>query len=257
MTIDLTVKDSIARLVLDRPDKLNAVNSSMATDLLDAVSRVANESPRVLVLSGAGRGFCAGRDLSEADPVDEDSEAILSEIFNPLFLGIRGLAMPTIAQVHGPALGVGLGLAMACDLVFAASSSRIGSPFARIGAVLDSGGHRYLVDRVGPHRALELIYTGRMLTGAEAAEMGLINSAIADDKLAEEVDRIAGQIAMGPTVAFSLSKRLVQRMEDGGTAFDTILTAEAAAQGAAASTTDYREGISAFQQKRDPNFTGS
>ena len=257
MTVDLTTKESIARLVLNRPDKLNAVNSTMAADLLNAINRVASESPRALVLSGAGRGFCAGRDLDDADPADEDAQAILSEIFNPLFLGIRSLSMPTIAQVHGPVLGVGLGLAMACDIVYTASSARIGSPFARIGAVLDSGGHRYLVDRVGPHRALELIYTGRLLSGAEAAEVGLVNSAVPDEQLSEEVDRIAQQIALGPTAAFSLSKRLVQRMEDGHTAFGAILAAEAAAQGAAAATADYTEGISAFQQKRSPNFTGS
>ncbi len=257
MTVELTTDESIARLVLNRPDKLNAVNSVMAADLLAAINRLASETPRAVVLSGAGRGFCAGRDLDDADPADEDAQAILSETFNPLFLGIRSLPMPTIARVHGPALGVGLGLAMACDIVYAAASARIGSPFARIGAVLDSGGHRYLVDRVGPHRALELIYTGKLLSGAEAADMGLVNLAVEDERLTEEVDRVVQQIALGPTAAFSQSKRLVQRLEDGSTAFDAILDAEATAQGAASATADYTEGISAFQQKRIPNFIGS
>lgn len=257
MTIDLTFTDSIARLVLNRPDKLNAVDSSMAEELLEAVADVASEAPRALVISGAGRGFCAGRDLQEADPVDEDAEAVLTEIFNPIFSSIRRLTMPTIAGVHGPALGVGLGLAMACDMVLAGSSAKIGSPFAQIGAVLDSGGHRYLVDRIGPHRALELIYTGRLLTGAEAAEIGLVNSVHSDEQLADEVDRTARQIAMGPTAAYALSKQLVQRIEDQSPEFDAILAAEAAAQGQAAATSDYTEGISAFQQKRRPGFTGS
>ncbi len=257
MTIEVTTNDFIARLVLNRPEKLNAVNGKMAEDLLAAIARIASGSPRVLVMSGAGRGFCAGRDLDDAEPVDEDAEAVLSEIFNPLFLAIRGLPMPTIAQVHGPALGVGLGLAMACDIVYAAASAKVGSPFARIGAVLDSGGHRHLVDRVGPHRALELIYTGQLISGVEAAEMGLANRAFPDEELAAAVDDVAGQIAKGPTAAFALSKQLVQRLEDAAMPFDALLAAEAAAQGAASGTADYREGITAFQQKRRPTFTGS
>ena len=257
MTVELATNESIARLVLNRPDKLNAVNARMAEDLLAAIARVASESPRVLVMSGAGRGFCAGRDLDEADPANEDAAAVLSEVFNPLFLAIRSLPMPTIAQVHGPALGIGLGLAMACDIVYAAASAKVGSPFARIGAVLDSGGHRYLVDRVGPHRALELIYTGRLISGVEATEAGLVNGSFPDEELPAAVDDVARQIATGPTAAFALSKQLVQRLEDAEMAFDTLLAAEAAAQGAASTTADYLEGISAFQQKRRPNFTGS
>ena len=257
MTIELATNDSIARLVLNRPEKLNAVNGRMAADLLAAIARIASESPRVLIMSGAGRGFCAGRDLDDAEPADEDAEAVLSEIFNPLFLAIRSLPMPTIAQVHGPALGVGLGLAMACDIVYAAASAKVGSPFARIGAVLDSGGHRHLVDRVGPHRALELIYTGRLISGVEAAETGLVNRAFPDEELATAVDDVAGQIAKGPTAAFALSKQLVQRIEEAEMPFDALLAAEATAQGAASRTADYREGITAFQQKRRPGFTGS
>lgn len=257
MTVELATNESIARLILNRPDKLNAVNDRMAEDLLSAIERVASESPRVLVMSGAGRGFCAGRDLADADPAGEDAAAVLSETFNPLFLALRSLPMPTIAQVHGPALGVGLGLAMACDIVYAAASAKVGSPFARIGAVLDSGGHRYLVDRLGPHRALELIYTGRLVSGVEAAEMGLVNKSFPDEELAAAVEEIAGQIAGGPTAAFAHSKQLVQRLEDADMPFDAVLAAEAAAQGAASRTADYREGISAFQQKRRPDFTGS
>ena len=257
MTVELATDRSIARLALNRPEKLNAVNGEMAADLLEALAQVAGEGPRVLVLSGAGRGFCAGRDLGEADPADEDAEARLSEIFNPLFVAIRDLPMPTIAQVHGPALGIGLGLALACDIVYAAASAKVGSPFARLGAVLDSGGHRYLVDRVGPHRALELIYTGRLISGVEAAELGLVNGAFPDEELAAATEDVAARIATGPTIAFALSKDLVQRIEDAGMAFDAVLAAEAAAQGAASRTADYREGISAFQQKRRPTFTGS
>ncbi len=257
MTVELAINDSIARLILNRPDKLNAVNSKMAADLLDALGSVTSRPPRVLVISGAGRGFCAGRDLDEASPASEDATAVLSEVFNPIFVALRNLPLPTIAQVHGPALGVGLGLALACDIVFVAKTAKVGSPFARIGAVLDSGGHRYFLDRLGPHRALELIYTGRLISGAEAAELGLVNGSFPDEELASAVEEVALQIARGPTAAFVQSKQLIQRLEDSAMAFGAILEAEAQAQGAVSKTADYREGISAFQQKRPPDFSGS
>ena len=127
------------------------------------------------MLSGEGKAFCSGRDLSDAEPATEDPQSILADTFNPLFSRIRYLDLPTFAAVHGACLGVGLGIALACDVTIAADSARLGSPFARIGAVLDSGGHHHLVHRFGEHRALELVYTGRLLNGTEATEWDLVN----------------------------------------------------------------------------------
>jgi enoyl-CoA hydratase/carnithine racemase len=206
---------------------------------------------------GEGRAFCSGRDLADADPLHEDGEAILRDVFNPLIERLAGLAVPTIAAVQGACLGTGLGLALACDIIYAADDARIGSPFARIGAVLDSGAHAAFVARVGAHRALELIYTGRLLSGREAAEWGLVNRSVAGADLVRRTREMAASIARGPTAAFVESKRIVRSITDASPSFAEVLAAEAAAQGRASRTRDYQDGISAFQEKRNPAFTGT
>lgn len=241
-------------ITLQRPDVLNSLDEAMVGELHDALDGCVDA--RVVVLRGAGRGFSAGRDLSGASPLEEDAKAILAELFNPLVTKLRNLPMPTIAAVHGPALGVGFGLAMACDLLIAAEKSKLGSPFANIGCVLDSGGHAALVQRVGPHRALELIYTGRLLNGTEAAEMGLVNEVVADDELEARVDALATALASGPTAAFAASKKIVHQLADSSLDFAGVLDAEATAQGDLAGGPDYVEGISAFMEKRKPAFRG-
>lgn len=255
--IELLHEDSITFVTLQRPDKLNAVDEPMADELLSAFEAISRSKARAMVLKGAGRAFSAGRDLSEADPLNEDGAAILRDTFNPLFAAIRGLNIPTICGVQGPALGVGLGLALACDVVIAANDAKIGSPFANIGAVLDSGGHFHLVQRVGSHRALELIYSARLMSGIEAAEMGLINRAVPGRELDEQVRELAIKVAAGPSAAFALSKRLVRSIEEGCRSFCDVLEDEAGAQGAASFTRDYAEGIGAFQAKRKAVFNGS
>src|SRR5262249_19136397 len=191
-----------------------------------------------------GRGFSAGRDLTGVDPATDDAERVLAEVFNPLIRRVREFAAPTFAAVQGACLGVGLGLALACDVVTVAEEPRLGSPFARIGAVLDSGGHALFVERLGSHRALELIYTGRLLSGAEAEAWGLVNRCVPNDQLLETVRAMALSVAQGPTLAFQTSKRLVQRILDEHLTLEEVLGAEAAAQGAASRTDDYREGFS-------------
>lgn len=254
-TVRIDVDGGVADVVLDRADKLNAVNPPMVADLHAAFAQAEAAGVRALVLRGEGRGFCAGRDLADAEPGVEDAEAVLAGI-NPLFARLSRFPAPTFAAVHGAALGVGLGLALACDVVYAADDAKLGSPFARIGAVLDSGGHHHFVQRLGSHRALELIYTGRLLSGREAAEWGLVNAAIPGGELFDTVGAMAAAVAAGPTAAFLLSKRLVGRIQDEGLALDDVLAAEAKAQGEASRTHDYAEGIGAFQEKRAPKFTG-
>lgn len=255
-TVRYVTVGAVAELVLDRPDKLNAVNDAMAAEIRECVSRAQQDGARALVVRGEGRGFCAGRDLADAEPGTEDAEAILVETFNPVLRELAELPIPTFAAVHGPALGVGLGLALACDVVFVADDAKLGSPFARIGAVLDSGGHWYFVDRLGPHRALELVYTGRLLSGREAAEWGLVNRALPAGELLDAVQAMATRVAEGPTTAFRLSKQLIRRLDAGGIDLAGVLEAEAAAQGEASRTEDYASGISAFQEKRTPTFSG-
>ncbi len=245
----------VAELVLNRPERRNALDQPAVAAIKGALDDLEKSPPRALLLRGEGKGFCAGRDLSDAEPLTEDAEAILLEM-NPMISRLAGLRCPTVAAVQGAALGLGLGLALACDLLVVGEGAKIGSPFAAIGAVLDSGAHHFLCSRIGPTRTLELVYTGRFLSGAEAVEWGIANSVHPDDELLDAARSLAGRIAAGPTSAFLASKDLVARIAAEGLPLDEVLAAEASAQGAAARTSDYGEGITAFQEKRKPTFTG-
>ncbi|MGC1679199.1 MAG: enoyl-CoA hydratase-related protein [Candidatus Binataceae bacterium] len=256
MAVDLHITGALAEIVLNRPDKLNAVNNAMAAELGEVFDRAERARVRALLLRGEGAGFCAGRDLGEADPGNEDGEEILERVANPLIKRLALFPAPTFAAVHGACLGLGFGLALGCDVVYIADDAKIGSPFARIGAVLDSGGHSFLVGRIGSHRALELIYTGRLLSGAEAAAWGIVNASMPKDKVLEHARAVASQVATGPTAAFMESKRLIRRIDEEALGLLAVLKCEARAQGVAGRTADYKEGIGAFQQKRAPKFTG-
>jgi 2-(1,2-epoxy-1,2-dihydrophenyl)acetyl-CoA isomerase len=245
----------VAELVLNRPERRNALDAPSRAELASALDELEKNPPRAVLLRGEGKGFCAGRDLSDAEPLTEDGEAILRAM-NPIVARLNGLRCPTVAAVQGAALGFGLGLALACDLLVVGESAKIGSPFAAIGAVLDSGSHLFLCSRIGPARTLELVYTGRFLSGAEAVEWGIANSVHPDDELLGAARTLAATIAAGPTATFMLSKDIVARIASDGLSLDEVLAAEAAAQGAASRTHDYGEGITAFQEKRKPTFIG-
>jgi enoyl-CoA hydratase/carnithine racemase len=257
VTHTINGSNHVGEIVLSRPDKLNALTLEMVEQLHASLLAAERDNVRALILRGEGRAFSAGRDLSGVDPATDDAERVLAEMVNPLVRRVREFPAPTFAAVQGACLGVGLGLALACDVVVAAEDARIGSPFARIGAVLDSGGHQFFVERIGSHRALELIYTGRLLSGREAEAWNLVNRCVVNDKLMDEVRGMATAVAQGPTVAFQTSKRLVLRILDEHLTMEEVLTAEAAAQGAISGTADYREGFSAFQTKRQPSFVGA
>src|SRR5258708_5476835 len=167
--VKLSIEGGLAEIALDRPDKMNALNDAMIAELNSCLGRAEAAGVRAMILRGEGPSFSAGRDLADANEGNEDAEAIIEAQFNPLVRRVATFPAPTFAAVHGACLGAGLGLALACDVVYIADDAKIGSPFARIGAVLDSGGHSFFVQRLGVHRALELIYTGRLISGTEAA----------------------------------------------------------------------------------------
>lgn len=251
--IDLAIDDAVAEITLNAPEKLNALSLDALQEMDAAYADAEASGVRSLVLRGEGRAFCAGRDIAGVDPETDDVPGYLGAV-ERLMRRIAGFPAPTFAAVHGACLGVGLGLAIATDVVYVADSAKVGSPFANLGALLDSGGHALLYERLGAHRALDLIYTGDLLSGADAVAAGLFSRAMPADQLQDFTRERARRAASGPTAAFLASKRLIGRMRDGRL-WDAVAE-ESRGQEALRSTADYREGFAAFQQKRMPAFRG-
>ncbi len=246
--------DGVMELRMDRPEKLNAVTPAMTQAIGAAVAEATNDpGVRCLLVTGTGRGFCAGRDLSSAAP-DEDAQEILATQMNPVIAALYECPKPTIAAVNGAAMGFGLGLALACDVVYAGHSARFAVPFARLGAALDSGGHYLLRSRLPAGRVLEMIYTAEAVDGQAAAAIGLADRCCPDAELQARAMALARACADGPAQAFQRQKALLRQAATSG--LRDVLDAEAQLQGELALTGDYREGVAAFQAKRKPVFSG-
>lgn len=254
--IDLRIDDAVAHIVLDNPDRLNALDAQALRDLGDAYVEAELAGVRALVLRGEGRAFCAGRDISGVDPREDDVSGYLDGLVAPLLQRMAGFPAPTFAAAHGACLGVGLGLLIATDVVYVAENAKIGSPFAALGATLDSGGHALFFERLGAHKTLDLIYTGRLMTGAEAVASGLFSQVFPADAVLEQTMDAAARAAAGATAAFRASKQLVAQLRDERLGLWRSMSAENAAQVALCDTDDYREGFAAFQAKRTPEFHG-
>jgi len=254
--IDLTITDSIARITLNAPEKLNALDETGLRELSAAYGEAEAAGVRALVLTGAGRAFCAGRDIAGVDAATDDVSGYLDGLVTPLLRRMSAFPAPTFAAAQGASLGVGLGLLLATDVVYVAEDAKIGSPFAALGALLDSGGHSLFVTRLGPHKALDLIYTGRLMSGTEAVASGLFSRALPADELQAAVSAAAETAASGATAALLASKRIVAAIRDGELALWDAVAAENRAQAELRDTADYREGFAAFQQKRRPQFRG-
>lgn len=254
--IDLTISDDVATVVLNAPSTLNSLDEQALRDLGRAYDEADAAGVRALVLRGEGRAFCAGRDISAVDPRDDDVMGYLGGLVTPLLQRMARFPAPTFAAAHGACLGVGLGLLIATDVVYVAESAKIGSPFAALGATLDSGGHALFVDRLGAHKTLDLIYTGRLMTGTEAVTSGLFSRVLPDDEVLQTTTDAAATAARGATAAFLASKQLVSRIRDERLALWQSIEVENTAQAALCDTDDYREGFAAFQEKRKPEFHG-
>ncbi|UXN33235.1 enoyl-CoA hydratase/isomerase family protein [Glutamicibacter sp. M10] len=258
--IELTIADSIARVLLNAPQKMNSLDVAALDELSlaydQAAAGVADGSVRALVLTGAGRGFCAGRDISAVNPADDDVIGYLDGKVQPLLEKMSNFPAPTFALVQGACLGVGLGLAIATDVVYVAENAKIGSPFANLGATLDSGGHWLFTERLGAHRTLDMIYTAELISGAEAVKSGLFSRAFPSEDLVERGEELIGKVAQGATQAFVESKRLVQEIRDQRVGLWASMKTENRAQAALCDTPDYAEGFKSFQDKRPPVFYG-
>jgi 2-(1,2-epoxy-1,2-dihydrophenyl)acetyl-CoA isomerase len=252
----LKIDDGVAVVTLDRPDKLNALDETALDELDAAYDEAAAAGVRALVLRGEGRAFCAGRDIAGVDPRDDDVLGFLGGRVEPLLKKMSAFPAPTFAAAHGACLGVGLGLLIATDVVYVADTAKIGSPFANLGATLDSGGHALFVERLGAHRTLDLIYTGRLMSGEEAVQAGLFSRVFPAGDLEDATMSAARTAASGATLAFLASKKLVAALRDERLGLWQSMSDENRAQADLCDTDDYREGFAAFQQKRPPVFTG-
>lgn len=254
--IELSIRDGVAEVLLNAPEKLNALDVHALAELGQAYDDAASAGVRALLLLGAGRSFCAGRDIAGVNPAEDDARGYLGDGVRPLLRKISAFPAPTFAAVQGACLGVGLGLLAATDVVYAAADAKIGSPFANLGAALDSGGHWLFTERLGPQRTLDLIYTAELMSGTEAVAGGLFSRALDPGVLLEQTRAAAARAAAGPTMALLASKALVAQIRDRRLGFWEALDAENEVQERLSKTSDYAEGFTAFKEKRAPVFRG-
>jgi 2-(1,2-epoxy-1,2-dihydrophenyl)acetyl-CoA isomerase len=257
-TVLFEVSEGIARLTLNRPDKLNSFNAQMHAEIREALRGVVSGGARVLILTGAGRAFSSGQDLSERIPQEGTARIDIGEtvdkLYNPLVLGLRSLPLPVIAAVNGVAAGAGANVALACDLVIAARSASFIQAFSRIGLLPDCGGTWSLPRLVGQARALGLALLAEKLSAEQAAQWGLIWRCVEDQELAPTVAALAMQFASGPTRCFAKTKQALYA--SWGNSLETQLDTERDLQRELGASEDFAEGVKAFIEKRAPRFTG-
>jgi 2-(1,2-epoxy-1,2-dihydrophenyl)acetyl-CoA isomerase len=257
-TILLNIDGGAARLTLNRPERLNSFTMSMHDEVSRALEAVSKSDARVLVLTGAGRGFCAGQDLSDR-AVSPGSDGIdlgesLEKRYNPLIRRLTTLPVPVICAVNGVAAGAGANIAFACDIVVATRSAKFIQSFANIGLVPDSGGTWVLPRLAGQARALGLALTGEPLSAERAEAWGLIWKCVDDDQFATEVNALAAKFTSAPTKGLAMTKKLIR--ESGARALHDHLDHECEAQRMLGRTADYKEGVAAFMEKRAAKFSG-
>jgi len=253
------IDGGIARLTLNRPDRLNSFNDAMHEEVRAALGRVREDaSARVLLLTGAGRGFCAGQDLADRavapGEAPVDLGASIERNYKPLILGLRALPMPVVCAVNGVAAGAGANIALACDIVIAAKSASFIQAFAKIGLIPDSGGTWFLPRLVGSARAMGLALLGDKLSAEDAAAWGLIWQVVDDGQLTTVVDKLLQQFAQAPTRGLSAIKQALNA--SAGNTLASQLDLERDLQRTLGESADYREGVAAFTAKRPPQFSG-
>lgn len=258
--ITYEITRGVAVITLNRPERLNALTPSMRQGLLDAVlESERRDDVRAMVLTGTGRGFCSGGDVKAMNQANESGERRdLNEKIAPLrdrvVLAMRDVGKPVIAAVNGPAAGAGMNIALACDIRIASTTARFGQTFSRRGLHPDWGGTYFLPRIVGMARACELIWSGRMIDAQEALTLGIVSELAEPDALMPRVMELAGSFAAGPPVAIRLAKRAMYRGMDSN--LREALEFETHAQNICSATEDAREGIRAFVEKREPEFSG-
>lgn len=259
-TVNIYRSGAVAKLELNRPDRMNAWNKALGLELLDSVRDLAQDkSVRAVLITGAGRAFSSGADLKDGTdrtPAGhQDVYSVLTGRYHPIITGIRNMAKPVVAAVNGAAAGIGLSLALACDLVIAAESAYFLLAFVNIGLVPDGGSSLLVPSRIGFARAAELALLGERLPAPKALEWGLINQVWPDAELSAKADELVSKFADGPTRSYAGTKRQLNKwlyeQIDGQLEFEAQIQQEMAESG------DFAEGVAAFTEKRKPRFTGS
>jgi len=255
-TVLLNKENGVGYITLNRPEKYNSYNRDMALALQGYLDDCASdETVRCIYITGAGKGFCSGQDLSEAmNPSPEDFEKMVREHYNATITRIRNVEKPVIAAVNGVAAGAGANIALACDIVLAADSASFIQAFSKIALIPDSGGTYFLPRLVGMQRAAALMMTGEKVMAADAVTMGMIYKSYADDVFEMESRKMAQQLAQMPTKGIGLTKRLLNKTF--GNSLEEQLQMEKEVQIQAGQSHDFREGVQAFLEKRKPEFTG-
>ncbi|HEY6917915.1 MAG TPA: enoyl-CoA hydratase-related protein [Tabrizicola sp.] len=251
--VRVEVEGGVHRITMNRPEVMNALNRDMRVELLQALR--AGHDARVIVLTGSGRGFCSGQDLTDAQGLEASGfEAILNDEYVPMIRAITEAPVPVIAAVNGAAVGAGANLALACDLVIACESAVFVQAFTRIGLIPDAGGTSFLPRRVGFQRAMGAALLAEPVSARQAEAWGMIWKAVPDESFDQTVEARAGKLAAGPTGAYAALKQALRGAFDQS--LEDQLSVEARLQGTCGASADFREGVAAFLGKRTPIFTG-
>ena len=250
------IENGVCTITLNRPDSYNSFNNDMSFELIDALkSATKDENARVVVLAGAGKAFCSGQDLKDREPGKEiDFRASLDKRYNPIITLIRSMPKPIICRLHGVAAGAGCSLALACDIIVASTEASMIEVFVNIGLVLDSGSSYFLPRLVGYHKAFEWSTLGNKISAAEAHQLGIINAISSPEELDATVANYANRYAVAPTKAIALMKKMLNKGMNEN--LETMLEYEKYCQTIAGASEDFKEGTTAFLEKRKPAFKG-